>query len=221
MGLVICFLVMTDGRREYIERTIPSMLAHLHGPITRRVIHDDSGDGVYQAWLRDRFPTFELITTPERAGFGGAIRSAWEQVRHVDERFIFATEDDFVLDRRVELQDMMTALDTYPNLQQLALRRQPWNDEERAVGGVVELAPSSYEEVDESFLQHRNFWTTNPSLFRSDVTWKHPWPRGSRSEGMFTANLLRSPKVRFGYWGARDSGVWVTHIGEERIGVGY
>ena len=54
-GDVIVLLVMTDGRRACIEQTIPSALAQLDGPISLRVIHDDSGDASYRMWLRKRF----------------------------------------------------------------------------------------------------------------------------------------------------------------------
>ena len=42
-------------------------------------------------------------------------------------------EDDFRLTRRIDLTAMVEVLNRTPNLAQLALRRQPWNDE-RAAG---------------------------------------------------------------------------------------
>lgn len=220
---MITLLVMTDGRRQYLEKTIPSALANLKGPVTNRVIHDDSADPTFRAWLKNQYPTFEIVSHEHRLGFGGAIRVAWEHVRHADEQFTFTLEDDFTFNRRVELGDMIDVLESDKHLMQMALRRQPWNDVEREAGGVVEVNPDAFIDVDEPHphLEHRLFWTTNPSLYRTELTYMHPWPKGARSEGVFTANLLRSPKVRFGYWGSRDSGEWVTHIGEERVGVGY
>lgn len=225
---MISLLVMTDGRRDCIAATIPSALANLSGPITHRIIHDDSGDPEYRGWLADTFPTFEIIGG-DRAGFGGAIRRAWARLvtRAMvprAERFVFHVEDDFTFNRPVDLTELAEVLDHQADLVQLALRRQPWNPQERAAGGVVEQHPDDYLERTDGahrWLEHRRFFTTNPSLYRHELC-HHTWPAGANSEGHFTHQLLVArPQYRFGFWGARDSGEWVTHIGNERVGAGY
>jgi hypothetical protein len=221
----VVLLVMTDGRRDCIERTLASAAENLHGPIRRRVIHDDSGDGEYAAWLRHRFPGFSVISDPHgRQGFGGAINSAWAKVGHGQESYVFHLEDDFVFQRPVSLEPMMTILGTHPYLVQLALRRQPWNDEERTAGGIVEQYPADYADKgccdDHQWLEHRRFFTTNPSLYRRSLC-DLGWPISNESEGRFSARLAEDTDVRFGFWGARDSGEWVEHIGNERVGIGY
>jgi hypothetical protein len=223
---VICLLVITDGRKDCILQAIPSALANLDGPITRRVIHDDSADPEHREWLQHTFPSFQVMWNPKgRQGFGGAIRSAWSHLGHIPEKYVFHLEDDFTFNRGVPLEELALVLNGNPHLVQLALRRQPWNDTERAAGGVVESRPDEYTERSNDYgmrwLEHRLFFTTNPSLYRTDLIRKHPWPRGPQSEGRFGLELTKSPKVRFGFWGSRDSGEWVTHIGRERVGIGY
>lgn len=221
----VCLLVITDGRRDCISRTIPSALGNLKGSITRKLIYDDSGDDGHHDWLVDTFPGFEVFSHPMgRQGFGGAIRAAWAHLHDILEPVVVHVEDDFLFNRQVPLDEMIAVLQANPHLLQMALRRQPWNDEERAAGGIVELHPDDfYDRTDgvHHWLEHRRFWTTNPCVYRSEIMWKHPWPKGPNSEGRFTIDLCRSPKVRFGFWGARDSGEWVEHIGTERIGTGY
>jgi hypothetical protein len=222
---VICLLVVTDGRKDCIEQTIPSALENLNGPITRRVIYDDSGDHVHRAWLAHTFPSFELVWHPcGRQGFGGAIRTAWSYLFAADERFVFHLEDDFTFNRPVDLSGMVHVLDRHPHLVQLALRRQPWNPQERAAGGIVEQWPDTYKDRQDSdghaWLEHRNFFTTNPSLYRRSLCGMR-WPEGGESEGRFGLSILDDPLAQFGYWGARDSGEAVTHIGHERVGSGY
>lgn len=224
-SVTVALLVLTDGRRECIKETIPSALASLHGPITRRVIHDDSGDAEYRAWLRSSFPTFEVIGHPlGRQGFGGAIRNAWRYLHGMTERYVWHLEDDFRFNRPVDLQAMIDVLDENPCLVQLALRRQPWNDEERAAGGIVESHPGDFTEMFDQghrhWLEHRRFFTTNPCLYRASLM-DRGWPDVQHSEGIFTHQIIEDPDARFGYWGSRDSGEWVTHIGKERAGVGY
>lgn len=222
---MIALLVMTDGRASCITKAIPSALANLHGPITRRVIHDDSGDPNYQRWLRHSFPSFDVIGHPAgRQGFGGAIRNAWRTLALCPERFVFHLEDDFTFNRPVDLLELADVLDENPCLVQLAFRRQPWNAEEKAAGGIVEQHPGDYEDmIDHAhrhWLEHRRFFTTNPSLYRRTLC-HEVWPDGEHSEGHFTHQLLADPAVRFGFWGARESGEWVTHIGDVRVGSGY
>lgn len=217
---------MTDGRRDCIARTIPSAIDNLTGPITHRIIHDDSGDPDYRSWLAAEFPTFDLVGPPNgRSGFGGAIASAWSYLTDIATGvdYVFHLEDDFTFRRPVNLAAMATVLATRPYLAQLALRRQPWNPAEIETGGVVELHPDAYQDCGgdgHRWLEHRMFFTTNPSLYRTALC-ASGWPTGDRSEGVFSARLFSDPDVRCGYWGPRDSGEAVTHIGKARAGVGY
>lgn len=223
---MIALLVITDGRRDCISETIPSALAMLEGQVTRRVLYDDSGDPDHRDWLAHEFPTFDLIWHPDgRQGFGGAIRTAWTHLATGPEPFVFHLEDDFTFNRPVPLTGMAAVLDDQPDLVQVALRRQAWNEHERLAGGVVEQHPDAYTERSDAFgrswLEHSLFFTTNPSLYRRTLC-EGGWPSGDRSEGKFTHQILHAnPLAKFGYWGARDSGEWVTHIGKERVGVGY
>lgn len=228
----IVLLVMTDGRGDCLTRTLAAFDDHVTGPITRRVIHDDSGDPTYRQWLAGTYPDYELVSTPGRSGFGGAIQSAWRHLlAHADERWVFHLEDDFAFHRPVNLADLADVLDSRPYLTQLAFRRQPWNADERAAGGIVEQYPSEYhdqgDDAGREWLEHRRFFTTNPSLYRRSLC-EVGWPDGAHSEGHFGLRLTRDgmpgvpgEQIRFGFWGARDSGEWVEHIGHQRAGVGY
>lgn len=224
--MTVCLLVVTDGRRDCISQTIPSALANLNGPITRRVLYDDSGDPNHRDWLACNFPTFELVWHPDgRQGFGGAIRCAWAHVLQDHETHVWHAEDDFTYNRRVPIDDLLHTLDHRPHLIQLALRRQAWNEHERLAGGIVEQHPDEYEDHSSphgSWLEHRLFFTTNPSLYRRSLIEQQEWPEGRESEGHFTHRILASdPDARFGFWGSRFTSPWVTHIGHERVGTGY
>lgn len=214
---------MTDGRRACIERTLASFDEMVTGPITRRIIHDDSGDPAYRSWLTETFPTYSIVGADERQGFTGAICWAWSFLRHSSQQYIVHVEDDFTFNRPVDLADLAAVLSARPYLVQLALRRQAWNDQERAAGGIVEQHPGDYAEVSDggaTWLEHRRFFTTNPSLYRRSLC-DRGWPQVEHSEGHFTHQLLVDPAVRFGFWGGRDSGEAVHHIGADRAGVGY
>jgi hypothetical protein len=225
---MIALVVFTDGRVDCIDQTIRSAAKNLHGSITTKLINDDSDDPEYRLWLRQNFEPlgFRLIPPAEgRQGFGGAIRHAWAHLKsETREPFVFHLEDDFTFNRPVDLDAMAFTLVNHPNLVQLALRRQPWNDEESAAGGIVEQHPHDYTQLmDEhgaAWLEHRRFFTTNPSIYRRSLL-QRTWPEGEHSEGLFTHDLLRSEKTRFAFWGHRNDDPWVTHIGHQRVGVGY
>lgn len=221
----ICVVVMTDGRRDYIGATVASIETNIRGPITTRLIHDDSGDADHHDWLKATFPQYDLVVTPGRSGFGGAYQHAWRHLAGVREHWIFSTEDDFTIDRLVDLSAMQGVLRERPHVAQMALRRQAWSGPEIQAGGVVELAPQAYEDQvagDLAWLEHRQFWTTNPSLFHADVL-SIGWPDGDRSEAAFAARLFSDPDRHAAYWGRRDGGPWVTHTGNYRHpeGTGY
>lgn len=230
---MIVQLVMTDGRDDLLDATLKSAQTHLLGPITRRVIFDDTGDINHAAELSRRYDDSKVVTNGRRNGFGDAVRLAWAFVeKSTTEPYVLHLEDDFTFDRDVDLWAMAEVLDRHRYLAQMALRRQPWNEQERLMGGVVECNPLEYverwsEEPQAEWLEHRLFWSTNPSLFRRDLL-NAGWMGGEQSEGRFTHLLLSEghdgaswADVRFGYWGARDSGVWVTHTGAQRVGTGY
>lgn len=219
MAPSICVLVMTDGRPGYIGEAIASLTENLDGPITRRVIHDDSGDPAVHDRLRDQFPDWHLATTPGRSGFGGAYRHAWQHiVRHVTEPFVFSTEDDFTYNRAVNLHAVAALLDDLPHVAQVALQRQPWSGPEIEYGGVVGLNPDAYTDREHGgwpWLEHRQFWTTNPSLHRASIC-ERGWPPDPKSEAAFAAALFADPTITVGYWGQREDDPWVTHIGNDR-----
>ncbi|EFC78832.1 glycosyltransferase family 2 protein [Parafrankia sp. EUN1f] len=230
----VAVLIMTDGRDELLDRTLQSAQGHLGGQVTRWFIHDDTGDGDHREDLRRRYPQAEVISASHhRAGFGGSIHRAWRWISLFSEAdYVFHLEDDFILNRRVNLRAMARVLAACPHLAQLALRRQAWNADEVAAGGIVEQHPDDYVDAGDHdgnrWLEHRRFFTTNPCLYRRQLC-TADWPTGAESEGRFGLGLLRGglpwgvpgDRVRFGFWGARDSGEWVEHIGHQRAGTGY
>lgn len=220
---MIALLVVTDGRHEALRETVASARCSLLGPVSHRIMYDDTGDDAYREELRAEFQDFTVIDAGPRQGFGGAIQAAWRHVRDLPVRFVFHLEQDFTFTRPVDLDGMADVLTDHPQLLQLALRRQPWNAEERAVGGIVEQHPDAYDDCTDGthhWLEHRRFWTTNPSLYRRELC-ERKWPDGQHSEGRFGIEQFRDPDAVSGFWGARDSGEWVCHIGHERVGTGY
>lgn len=216
-------VIFTDGRRDCITRTVTSFRWAFRGAKVDQVtIINDAADPAYEQFLKEQFYDYDLISHPARRGFSGAVQSGWDAMGHHD--FIFHLEDDFVFNEPVNLMGMAEVLDMTPELIQLALKRQPWNPEEKAAGGFMEMHPEAYTDEDDlgyPWCWQRLFFTTNPSLYRGSLT-KFGWPQEQFSEGKFTAKVLRyDPESKFGFWGHRQSDPKVHHIGEHRVGTGY
>jgi hypothetical protein len=115
-------------------------------------------------------------------------------------------------------------LEFRPQLMQLALLRQPWNEAEIEAGGIIQQNPDAFEQhqFGDSIYwnEHTEFFTTNPSLYRTSMIHEFQWPTGRRSERKFSDMALQAG-WKFGYWGHKDGNPWVEHIGDERVGTGY
>lgn len=228
---MIVLLVRTDGRKECIASTLRSFEEMVSGTITRRIIHDDSGDPKYRLWLRETFPAYQIVSTRRRSGFGGAIRSAWKHLETVGEAWVADWEDDFVVTRPVDLDDLVQLQVEQPHLAQVCLRRQAVGHEIRH-GGFMEMAPEWYRERRKdgwAWVETTRNWTTNPSVYRHAVC-ATGWPEGRDSEGHFGFRLkdeglpwgVPGRDVRFGFWGSMEEGrEWIWHIGDQRAGTGY
>ena len=217
----VTVVVLSNGRAEYIQQAIPSFEANASGPIIRRRIFDDSGIPAFRAWLAQRFPEWPVIGYGPNVGYANAMAAVWRYIAARPGGFGFLLEEDFLFERPVDLAAMSAILEADPNLVQVSLLRQAWFEPERAAGGIVARWPEAFTPRrlnGYSWLEHRQFFTGNPSLFRRSLC-EHPWPRVRRSERVYGEQLFTDPAMRAAILGAGEQ--WVTHIGEARTGRGY
>lgn len=214
-------IVLTAGRRAYLDRTLASFAECVHGPVVHAGVFDDSGDERFGRWLSARCPGWDIITTPGHIGFTRAVRAAWEhERRRGGAPYIFHLEEDFVFDRRVDLLEMIAVLEQDPMLAQVALLRGPFFSSEMDVGGIVQEDPDAYaarRAGELAWLEHRKTFTTNPCLYRRTLL-NTRWPDVAHSESAFSRQLVRRGH-RFAFMGNGET--WVTHIGVERTQHGY
>lgn len=219
----VTVLVMTDGR-PYIWDTLPAAIDMLGEQVTDWVIHDDSGDPANRAALAERFG-FPVIGRPQRVGYAHAMRHAWQWMSTNARPYILHLEDDFIFERRPEVDAMRGLLAEHPHLVQVALLRQPWSPEEVAAGGIVEVTPDEYTARTDGiwhWLEHRRWFTVNPCLYRRGLAATHRWPLGSNSEWRFSRSLYRGdPHRRGAYWGQAGDPPAVRHVGQNRAGTEY
>lgn len=243
----IAVLLLTDGRGAYLEQTIDALERNVTGPIAHRVIHDDSGDPRYTAWLQDRYTTeaatwgdtYRVVTAGlvgAKSGFDGAIRSAWRHLEAIgDFTHVLHLEEDFTFEKCTDVAAVAAVLDANPHLAQMAFRRQPWpayRGEEPGVGYVDKYLDHHLEVTDgegHNWLEQARLFTTNPSLYPRRVL-RAGWPEGANSEDRALERIrntapiwgVRGDTVRSAWWGGLEDGRdWVRHIGEVRTGHSY
>lgn len=220
-GLVI----ITNGRREWIERTVASLEKHV-GPFDARLICDDSGDSGYGDWLRQTFPDF-TIDAHRHMGHGRAVRHALGAAVRLPVEWVFFCEDDMEFERDVDLRAIANVLRDRPHISQMVIKRQAWFVPELEAGPTVidRFDPASFTDHDDgnghAWLEHRLFYSLNPHLVRRTFLRRHHWQGIPNSEHHFSRRLFRDKALAAGMWGKRTDGPWVQHIGLERTGTGY
>lgn len=196
----VCLLLIDDGREDYLQRA--------------------------QLTLDELAPkpdfTVTVLDLDHSLGFAGAIAQGWASVLETGADYVLHWESDFIARAPVELAEMIGLLERHPRLAQVSLKRQAWNERERAAGGIVEADSDDFTEMHDgvTWTEHRRYFTTNPSVYSTSLC-SMGWPQVEHSEGVFTHRLLEDPELRFAIWGGKFDPPAVEHIGEVRAGVGY
>lgn len=215
----------TDTWRErsaYLRRSLASFAEQVSGPIVQRVIYSDWGE-VHRAELEAIAAAHGFYVAGEgHHGYTGSMSRMWNYLgRRAKGEWILQIEDDFTYDRPVDLEPMIDTLRANPHLRQLALLRGPYYARELEAGSVLASLPTPTELQNHRpypFVEHRDHFTANPSLFHRSLT-ETPWPKGPSSERLFGDAVLADPDARFAYWGSGEP--WITHVGATRAGGGY
>jgi hypothetical protein len=197
----VCLMTIRDGRDEIHEHSLAS--------------------------ARHMLPNFDHVVEVDDSehtlGFAGAIQEGWERVLETGADYVFHFEADFIFKTTVPIERMISVLERRPYIAQMTLKRQAVNEEEKRAGGIVELHPDDFLEVNDDWpdcwTEHRRYFSTNPSVYSTRLC-ALGWPQEEHSEGVFTHRLLKDPLLRFAIWGWKFDPPRVEHIGE-RVGWGY
>lgn len=212
-----------DDRKGYLHQSLASLTEQVRGPIEQRVIYSDWG-GDLRVELNEIGGEFGFyVAGPERhEGYTASMRHMWNYLgRHALGSYIFMAEDDFLYKHPVDLAEMIEVLDHRQYLAQLALLREPYYPREFEEPGILAWPEASFSQQHlngTSWLEHRNFWTANPNLFRRSLT-AIAWPAGPSSERLFGDAVLKDGAARFGLLGT--GGASIAHIGAVKAGSAY
>jgi hypothetical protein len=225
----VAMMVITDGRRDCIERMMKSYAANVVGQLRYICIINDSEDPSYTEWLHHKYcGDIDLIVSHNRRlGFGETVRDAWVHVP-LDCDWVLHCEDDFSWNRPLILADWIDVLQANPKVVQISAKRQPWSSAEIAAGGFIQQYPGVYFDKiyrgvsgkEYPVVEHKRNFTTNPSLMKRWVS-QVPWPQSPDSEGKFGFVLKEiDPEFVYLIWDSIASEPMVCHFGQ-RSGTGY
>lgn len=212
--------IIDNKRPEYLSKTIESIEQKLNFDFISKVLIDDSGDKMYSNYLLDMYGNnYSICSHSTNKGLSGSIRSLWDIARSIDVDFVFHVEGDFLFNIDIDINNLSRIFEVESNLAQVALKRQPVNHEEASVGGLMEMNPSTYvdkyiESLDFNWVEHRNYFTLNPSLYPRwviDLGWEVGWGEKEFSDRLFSNQLNRC-----GFFGKKEDPPIVTHIGTSR-----
>jgi len=227
-------------RSAYLRRSLDSLTDRVKGNIVQRVVYSDWPDEVRDELTDLVAPYGFYVVGDGHHGYTESMERMW---RYIGKRaiapYVFQTEDDFIFDRDVDLGDLAETMTACPWLAQVALLRDAYYQDERdlePIGNILGWPEPAFTRQGYNGhyrLEHRLFFTANPSLFRRELTRAIPWPSATQarrvlgrrpdqapsSETAFGKLLFRDPDVRVAFWGEGEQ--WVSHIGAVRAGIGY
>lgn len=225
-------LVVTHGDAPHLEDAVHSFVEHVRLAPAELVCVAD-GPGKLPP-LGPTGPPWRVVAHPRQLGFCAALLTGWQEARLPGADYVFWLENDFLLTRDLDLEAVARVLDSDPTLAQVALMRDAVNHEEKAAGGLYESRPGQYQKRDAlvpsggrmtaaRWLQHRAYFTTNPSLMRRDFMAEVADGTALQTldqhecEGKLGIDLV-SRGYHFAAWGSGEP--WCRHVGT-RDGFGY
>lgn len=224
----LCWTVLTDGRKEYIEQCLPDWIEWLDNSIQNKFIIDDSGDLEYRYWLCETFPSFKIIAVGnQRAGYSAAMSRVFNTAKLSKNKYCLHLEDDFLLKRKFDIGGATSVLNSNKFLSQMSFIREPWYHNEIESGGLIEAIERDnpdavFEQKNTNginWIEHKSYWTCNPSIFPRWLT-SYKWPTGDWSESRFGRQLFNAGRTA-GVFGYRGDKPYVEHIGRHRNGTKY
>ncbi len=218
-----CILIFSCGRNNYLEATLKSFKENIifpEGSIIHKILIDDMPVDRDLKFLKNtasKYNIDQLILNKTNTGISATVQQAWKLIPEGFD-YIWHQEDDFIFNRKIEIEKFVQVL-CNPVIYQIACLRQPWTDREKMYGGIFQSEPAVFKEAhvnDCDIVVHREYFTHNPCLYRANV----PAQIENYSEYTFKEYLLKKAHGYFAYWGKLTDSPLVHHIGEEKKGVG-
>jgi len=210
--------LLTNGRTEVFERTLAAF-AELVTPKPAAVYVFDDGHQSDAELMVNETLGVECFydSAPNPLGMCRAHAQCHYAAAHSGYDWAWHQEDDQLLLRPVNLNDLAALMDTQTHLAQVALVRAPWN-REVPFGGYIPQSPGWYIRCrDDRFewIETTRNWATSPALMRTSLLREFSWPEQAGCETAYGPTILDAdPDARFALYGGGEA--WYAHVGKER-----
>jgi hypothetical protein len=209
----VCVLFFTDGRDEYTSQMLESFTKNVKFEHYYSIMLCDNPTGrnsVFLEGIKKKYKINQLVLNDERLGIFGSVQKAWALIPD-DCTYVWHQENDFLFNEPVNVKAFMEILENR-NINQVALLRQAWYENEVKAGGIFQANDRAYKNgVIKMYpvVLHREYFTHNPSLYRKDVI---------RMMKNYTEYTIMSKLPGYcAFWGTKTDKPRVTHIGEQKI----
>ncbi len=206
-----------EHRSGYLERTLTNIAAMVTGTIALRVLWIDHEDTATAEAAAERWAPagWTVRWAGGRLGHAATRRALWQSLTaDADDdptiTHVAGWEDDFLVTRPVNLDDLAAICDANPDLAQVALLRQPCWDEEARPGTILGHDIRRFTQ-EAGWIRHRVVWTCNPSVYHVSLC-REGWPAVPSSEAVFTRHQ-RAKGRHFAYHGTIGDPPAIEHIG--------
>jgi hypothetical protein len=226
-----CWFVLGNGRKGYLERTIASWESNLIGDVEHKIIFDDSGDAKYTEWLNksfgDRFKIVPVGAKP--VGQVAALGFIFKYIKELDVDYVIQLEEDWMLNRPLDISRIATVLHNDPNILQMRIPRvvwyAPYNVVDIKAGSILlhhinipGTASSLRNNNQDTWYEWRGdfyFWSHNPNVFSKKILDEGYGPAlGKKHELSFGKILMdKYPDGVSGFWASNPYDAYINHIG--------
>lgn len=226
----VCLFILGNGRDGYLERTVDSWEQNLVGNVTNKIIFDDSGSADYRDWLNEKFgDRFTIVPVAEESvGQVRAVSFAFEYIKGLDVDYILEIEEDWMLFRELNLNNIIKVMENNNNIIQMRIPRTVWYAEYHyldIVAGSLLRHHKNIPETKSRYIGKNNkrwfswrgqfyFWSHNPSLFKKSIVYENYLDHDVDHEYHFGLNLFKKyPRAVVGFWAKNDYDAYISHIG--------
>ncbi len=221
-------LVTTNGRDEFLSRTLRRNLKLLHDLDGLRVMVDDTGTPEHGEQMIREYADLDFsVLQPDihnRRGQPAVIEQGWRYLlHHADPHdYVFHLEDDFLLRQDIEIADLLKVLEADVFRAQVVLMRQPWFQNEKDCGGVIPAREAQGARFfqREGCVTHTDHWSFNPCVYPLDLIADYAYGQHDWAEASY-GRMLSDDGYHFAYYGTPSEWPMVEHIGAYRVEGGW
>lgn len=222
----IAWITLTSGRKDYLQTSRKSWYQFVDQENLQEIIVDTSGNKEYSDWLSTEYPSAKIFSLDPKLilredwnkGISQAYKYFYEIAKNINCEYVLHTEDDYVLLKKIDIQNVINILNSDNNIVQVNFVRQPWTKEEEESGGVLKncqrigYTMTQKNNDKNSWVEHRSYFTFGPSIYRKEICFVDT-EIGNNPERAMTYSLFADVNKKTATLGTIDDKNLVEHIG--------